>query len=340
MLVNIRTYVEVNIIRKILSIFIIIVFFIVGCTVSKEEKIDYNEEKIDYKEEMKTLVKEISEYSKAIKEDFIVMIQNAEEVIYNKTETIDYDFLKHIDGIGKESLFFSHEGNDKRIEDEVTNYSKGLLNLYKENHKKVLVIDYCSQEDNIREAYNKCKTNDFVSFVANRRELDERPYYFESILDENYEDINSLWDVKNFLYLINPRNYSSKEELINEFSQSNYDLIIMDLFLYDEISFTKEEIERLKIKNNGGSRLIISYMSIGEAESYRYYWNRLNAKEKKMLINEENENWEENYLVSYWEELWKEIIIKNDDSYINRIINARFDGVYLDVIDAYEFYQQ
>lgn len=320
-------------IKRILLCIMNLVFFMVGCTVSKGEK-------INYKEEMKTLVKEISEYSKSRKEEFIVVIQNAEEVIYNAEGNIDYDFLEHIDGIGKESLFFGYEGDDERTEDEVTNYSKELLNLYRENNKKVLVIDYCSKEENIRDAYNKCRINNFVSFVANKRALDEIPYYFESILEENNEDINSLSEVNNFLYLINPRNYSSKEDLINEISQSNYDLIIMDLFLHDEISFTAEEIERLKIKNNGGQRQVISYMSIGEAESYRYYWNQLSTNEKNMLINEENENWEENYLVSYWEELWKKIIIKNDDSYINRIINAGFDGVYLDVIDAYEFYQQ
>lgn len=320
-------------IKRILLCIMNLVFFMVGCTVSKGEK-------INYKEEMKTLVKEISEYSKSRKEEFIVVIQNAEEVIYNAEGNIDYDFLEHIDGIGKESLFFGYEGDDEKTEDEVTNYSKELLNLYRENNKKVLVIDYCSKEENIRDAYNKCRINNFVSFVANKRALDEIPYYFESILEENNEDINSLSEVNNFLYLINPRNYSSKEDLINEISQSNYDLIIMDLFLHDEISFTAEEIERLKIKNNGGQRQVISYMSIGEAESYRYYWNQLSTNEKNMLINEENENWEENYLVSYWEELWKKIIIKNDDSYINRIINAGFDGVYLDVIDAYEFYQQ
>lgn len=324
---------EVNVIKRILLCIMNLVFFMVGCTVSKGEK-------INYKEEMKTLVKEISEYSKSRKEEFIVVIQNAEEVIYNAEGNIDYDFLEHIDGIGKESLFFGYEGDDEKTEDEVTNYSKELLNLYRENNKKVLVIDYCSKEENIRDAYNKCRINNFVSFVANKRALDEIPYYFESILEENNEDINSLSEVNNFLYLINPRNYSSKEDLINEISQSNYDLIIMDLFLHDEISFTAEEIERLKIKNNGGQRQVISYMSIGEAESYRYYWNQLSTNEKNMLINEENENWEENYLVSYWEELWKKIIIKNDDSYINRIINAGFDGVYLDVIDAYEFYQQ
>lgn len=320
-------------IKKILPSIIIIMALLGGCTMP-------NEETIDYKEEMKTLVEEISEYSKAIKEEFAVIIQNAEEVIYDKEEKIDYDFLKHIDGIGKESLFFGYEEDNERTDEEITNYSKELLNLYVENHKKVLVTDYCNSEENIREAYNKCKVNGFVSFAANTRELSERPAYFESILEENSEDVKNLSEVQNFLYLINPSNYSSKEDLIRDISQTNYDLIIMDLFLYDEISFTAEEIEKLKIKNNGGQRLVISYMSIGEAESYRYYWNQLSTNEKKMLINEENKKWKENYLVSYWEELWKEIIIKNDDSYINRILNAGFDGVYLDVIDAYEFYQQ
>ena len=106
-------------IKRILLCIMNLVFFMVGCTVSKGEK-------INYKEEMKTLVKEISEYSKSRKEEFIVVIQNAEEVIYNAEGNIDYDFLEHIDGIGKESLFFGYEGDDEKTEDEVTNYSKEL----------------------------------------------------------------------------------------------------------------------------------------------------------------------------------------------------------------------
>ena len=38
-------------------------------------------------------------------------------------------------------------------------------------------------------------------------------------------------------------------------------------------AFTAAEITALKTKANGGKRFIISYVSIGSAEKYRYYWN-------------------------------------------------------------------
>jgi len=39
----------------------------------------------------------------------------------------------------------------------------------------------------------------------------------------------------------------------------------------DENAFTKFEIEALK-SSFGGDKIVISYISIGEAEDYRYYW--------------------------------------------------------------------
>ncbi len=47
----------------------------------------------------------------------------------------------------------------------------------------------------------------------------------------------------------------------------------MYLLFHDGIEFTSVEINQLKSKANGGTRLVISYISIGEAEEYRYYWN-------------------------------------------------------------------
>ena len=48
--------------------------------------------------------------------------------------------------------------------------------------------------------------------------------------------------------------------------------------------------------------MIIAYLSIGEAEDYRFYWN----KKKPNWIVKENENWEG----KYWSPEWKSIIKK------------------------------
>lgn len=46
--------------------------------------------------------------------------------------------------------------------------------------------------------------------------------------------------------------------------------------------------------------MVIGYLSIGEAEDYRFYWN----KKKPNWIVKENENWEG----KYWSPEWKSII--------------------------------
>ena len=87
---------------------------------------------------------------------------------------------------------------------------------------------------------------------------------------------------------------------------------------------------------------MISYMSIGEAEDYRSYWKEEWEKFKTSptWLYQENKRWRGNYKVFYWMTSWKSIIYGNDDSYLTSILNVGFDGVYLDIIDAYEYYEE
>lgn len=50
--------------------------------------------------------------------------------------------------------------------------------------------------------------------------------------------------------------------------------------------------------------MVIGYLSIGEVEDYRFYWN----KKKPNWIVKKNENWERNCIVKYWKTEWKSII--------------------------------
>ena len=47
-----------------------------------------------------------------------------------------------------------------------------------------------------------------------------------------------------------------------------------------------------------------------------------------------NPDWEGNYKVQYWSEDWQQIVL----AYLDRIIADGFDGVYLDIIDAFEYW--
>ena len=54
----------------------------------------------------------------------------------------------------------------------------------------------------------------------------------------------------------------------------------------------------------------------------------------------ENRKCHGNYKVRYWDPDWQAIIYGNHDSYLAKILSAGFDGVYLDLIDAYEHFEK
>ena len=85
--------------------------------------------------------------------------------------------------------------------------------------------------------------------------------------------------------------------------------------------------------------LIIQHMSIGEVENFCYYWDASWSQYPPSWLKGENPNWEGNYKVQYWDKEWQDIIFDNENSYLKKIIDAGFDGVYLDIIDAFEYFE-
>jgi len=52
-------------------------------------------------------------------------------------------------------------------------------------------------------------------------------------------------------------------------------------------------------------------------------------------LDKENPDWPGNYKVRFWDSGWQAIIFQ----YLDKILAQGFDGVYLDLVDAYEYYQ-
>lgn len=116
----------------------------------------------------------------------------------------------------------------------------------------------------------------------------------------------------------------------DEIVQSKYDLIAIDYSKdgSDPQAYTKADI--LEMKSDGESKkLILSYLSASEAENFRYYFDP-----EASFLDIENPAWPGNFKVLYWMEEWQKIL----ESYLDRIIAAGFDGVYLDIVDSFEYY--
>lgn len=291
---------------------------------------------------MRDFVVGISSYSKSLQPGFIIVPQNGIELV---TVTGDEDgtpfseYLNAIDGNGQEDLLYGYDKDDKPTREREQTYLKTFLNISKESGNTILVTDYCSTHSYMDDSYSQNNADGFVSFSANHRELDNIPSYPGSVYSENNNQISTLSQVQNFLYLIDPEKFNTKADFINAVTSTNYDLLIMDLFFKDGTAFTSFEVEQLKHKGNDGNRLVLCYMSIGEAEDYRYYWLSEWNNNKPFWFEKENPDWEGNFKVQYWNEDWQTIIYGHTDSYLDKILDAQFDGVYLDIIDGFEYFE-
>jgi len=94
------------------------------------------------------------------------------------------------------------------------------------------------------------------------------------------------------------------------------------------------------LKNSpGGPKIVLCYMSIGQSETYRWYWDPDWERNPPSWLDIPDGVWAGDHWVRYWEPGWQEIIYGNPDAYLDQILALGFDGVYLDRVDAYWYYQ-
>ena len=112
-------------------------------------------------------------------------------------------------------------------------------------------------------------------------------------------------------------------------ARSPYDVVVVD-FADREQPFTTAEVERMRSRPDGSRRIVLAYLSIGEAERYRAYWQADWHAKPPAWLGPENPEWKGNFPVRFWDPAWQNIILGNTDAYLDRIMAAGFDGTYLD----------
>lgn len=293
----------------------------------------------DFKQDMRDFVIGISQKGKALKPGFLVIPQNGIELVNTTGEqggSPHTAYLDAIDGNGQEDFLYGYDNDDQATPAGVTSYLKSFLDISKNAGNTILVTDYCSTPSKMADSYSANTSFGYVSYAAPDRGLTVIPSSVPK--NENSNVITNLSQAKNFIFFINPENFASKTDFITAVTATNYDAVIIDLFLND-VAFTSAEVSQLRNKANGGKRLVICYMSIGEAEDYRYYWQSGWNSSKPDWIAAENPDWPGNFKVQYWNDDWQGLIYKNTESYLSKITGAGFDGVYLDIIDAFEYFE-
>lgn len=121
---------------------------------------------------------------------------------------------------------------------------------------------------------------------------------------------------------------------VQSIAASSLDLIVIDPIIDATTGRgpSAEELQRLKHKPNGERRLVLAYLSVGAAEEYRPYWSpHWRAGFRPDWLGPESPDWPGSHAVRYWHPAWQEIV----RGAIIRLVEAGFDGVFLDRVDAY-----
>ena len=137
---------------------------------------------------------------------------------------------------------------------------------------------------------------------------------------------------------------------LEQLQASPYDLLVVDATtgLAAERPFRRTEVDGLKRKADGSPRLVVSYLSVGEAEDYRpeYFSKEYMEEDAPDWLMHENKDWKGNRIIKFCSDGWQKTILGDENgksvynsiesSPLYRLMDLGFDGVYLDRVDVYE----
>ncbi|MBL4656956.1 MAG: endo alpha-1,4 polygalactosaminidase, partial [Flavobacteriales bacterium] len=249
---------------------------------------------------MQDFVIAISDYARGIDSDFIIIPQNGVELAFQDLDpnsATHSSYMAAVNGFGVEELFYN---GTYSLDDELLPMLQELI-----KSKPVMVAEYVSSDSYVDDAIQKNVDEGFITFTRTSTNYD---YLLipDTMFIENGNSINSLVSARNYLYLISTDKYASKSAMLSAINATNFDLVLIDLF-FNGAAWSSAEVAQLKTKANGGKRLVIAYMNIGSAESYRYYWEDKWKLHKPKWLKKEYEGYEDEIWVKFWKKDWQDI---------------------------------
>lgn len=144
-----------------------------------------------------------------------------------------------------------------------------------------------------------------------------------------------------FAYVLQADSFATtKPAAVARLAACGRDWVVLDATFSGDIPWEREELDRIRRGRVG--RKVIAYISIGEAEDYRPYWRKEWGSHAKLTaaapswLGVENGEWKGNYRVKYWHVEWQKVIL----AAIDDAMAHGFDGVYLDIVDGFETFEQ
>lgn len=142
----------------------------------------------------------------------------------------------------------------------------------------------------------------------------------------------ALSDIEYWAYQIQDQTADDNLDLLAE---SDYELLVIDQTrsLLGEPGYDSAG-DVVYLKDGLEGRIVVCYWDVGQAESYRWYWeDDWEIGDPAWIVAEDPDGWDENYPVVFWDPDWQDIMLEG----LDMIIDDGYDGVYLDWLEIYDF---
>lgn len=296
-----------------------------------------------YRKDMRNLVINLAQKARATDGNFIVIPQNGQEVVLRSfcqdcSTEIDQTYMNSINAIGIEHLFFGYSVVDGPNSNSQTQEVSSFLNLYSSASKPVFVTDYCHTPTFVDASYSSNQNEGYIAYAAPSFSLNTLAVYPAQPNNVNYNSVSNVLKVKNFGLLTDPSSFASKQSYLQTLSNSDYDLLIIDGFYKGEL-LSRAEVNILKTKAGGGTRLVMATMSVGQASEERYYWESDWSVDSEAWLHKEISGGSGSYQVNYWEGEWQTLLYSGQDSYLSLLLSSGFDGAYLLDVEVFKDFE-
>jgi cysteinyl-tRNA synthetase len=172
-----------------------------------------------------------------------------------------------------------------------------------------------------------------VATATHRAEASPSAVPTEGTTSTPQTGLPALAGVRHWLYLID---VDLKPETVDQIASSTYDMVVLD-FASSEANNTDYPIADVvaRLHDSPQPKLVIAYIDVGQAEDYRTYWQPgWEIGDPEWIVAGDPDGWEGNYPVAYWYDEYQDVWL-GMGGYLQAILDAGFDGVYLDWIEAY-----
>lgn len=124
-------------------------------------------------------------------------------------------------------------------------------------------------------------------------------------------------------------------EVVEAIAASDHDLVVIDPAVTD-IGTADYPIADVVAYLQAHGKVVVAYLDVGEAESYRTYWGEdWGIGDPEWIVAEDPDGWDENYPVAYWHPEWQALWL-DEGGLVDVVATSGFDGIYLDWVEAYD----